>query len=195
MSTNAFLAGDTMGMQSQDGLSHMKLGIAISIPDPLGALLTEWRVKVGDPLAHLIPPHVTLLPPTDVGRAQLDEVHLHLSAVAARHSPFQLHLAGTGSFRPISEVVFVTVAEGISSCELLAQDIRSGLLARPLDYPYHPHVTIAHDVAPDMLDLAYQSLVDVDVRLEVDAFCAFSRDLSGRWVPATEYPLLGGRDG
>jgi len=191
MSGNAFLSGDTMGMEPADGQPRTLLGIAISVPDPLGALLTDWRVKVGDPLAHLIPPHVTLLPPTDVGRLELDEVHVHLSAVAARHSPFQLHLAGTGSFRPISQVVFVTVAEGISSCELLAQDIRSGRLNRPLDYPYHPHVTIAHDVAPDMLDLAYQGLVDVDVRLEVEAFCAFSRDATGRWVPASEYPLLG----
>lgn len=171
------------------------LGVAIQVPDPLGSLLTEWRIKVGDPLAYLIPPHVTLLPPTDVGRFEPEEVHQHLDAVATRHAPFQLHLAGTGSFRPVSQVVFVTVAEGISPCELLAQDIRSGLLRRPLDFPYHPHVTIAHDVSPDMLDLAYEGLVDVDVRVDVDAFCAFSRDVAGRWVPATEYPLLGSRNG
>lgn len=167
------------------------LGIAIPVPDPLGALLTEWRVKVGDPLGQLIPPHVTLLPPTDVSRFDPDEVHEHLAGVARRHAPFRLHLAGTGSFRPVSQVVFVTVAEGISSCELLAGAIRSGLLERPLDFPYHPHVTIAHDVPPDMLDLAYQGLAEVDVHVEVDAFCAFSRDQFGRWVPATEYPLLG----
>ncbi len=195
MSGNAFLSADTMGMEVDDGRARTMLGIAIPVPDPLGALLTDWRVKVGDPLAHLIPPHVTLLPPTDVGRFELDDVHQHLSAVAARHSPFHLHLAGTGSFRPISQVVFVTVAEGISSCELLSKDIRSGRLNRPLDYPYHPHVTIAHDVAPDMLDLAYQGLVEVDVRLEVEAFCAFSRDVTGRWVPSKDYPLVGGRDG
>lgn len=194
MSGNAFLSGDTMGMETDDGQPRTLMGIAISVPDPLGALLTEWRVKVGDPLAHLIPPHLTLLPPTDVGKLDLGEVHHNLCAVASRHSPFELHLAGTGSFRPISQVVFVTVAEGISSCELLAADIRSGHLQRPLEFPYHPHVTVAHDVPPDMLDLAYEGLVDVDVRLEVDAFCAFSRDGTGRWVPARQYPLLGARD-
>lgn len=171
------------------------LGIAISVPDPLGALLTQWRVKVGDPLGHLIPPHITLLPPTDVSRYDLAEVDRHLEAVATRHAPFQLHLAGTGSFRPVSQVVFVTVAEGISSCEVLAQDIRSGRLQRRLEFPYHPHVTIAHDVPPDMLDLAYQGLGDVDVRVDVDAFCTFSQDPAGRWVPAKAYPLLGARHG
>ncbi|MBA3279159.1 MAG: 2'-5' RNA ligase family protein [Geodermatophilaceae bacterium] len=171
------------------------LGIAIPIPDPLGSLLTEWRIKVGDRLAQLIPPHVTLLPPTDVSGMPLQELHEHLDLVAARHPPFQLHLAGTGSFRPVSQVVFVNVADGISACELLAGDIRSGLLSRPLTFPYHPHVTIAHDVSPDMLDLAYDGLLYVDQRIQVDAFCAFEQDLSGRWVPVTRYPLRGAAGG
>jgi len=171
------------------------LGVAIQVPDPLGALLTEWRVKVGDPLAHLIPPHVTLLPPTDVTDLGEVEVRQHLESVAVRHPPFVLHLAGTGSFRPVSQVVFVTVADGISACELLADDVRSGLLSRPLAYPYHPHVTVAHDVAPGMLDIAYDGLVDVDERVEVDAFCSFEQDPSGRWVPVARYPLQGDADG
>lgn len=191
MSEDAFFLGDTMGIRPADGDSRTMLGIAIEVPDPLGAVLTQWRVKVGDPLAHLIPPHVTLLPPTDVAGFEPADIHRHLEAVAVKHAPFQMHLAGTGSFRPVSQVVFVTVAEGISPCELLAADIRSGLLQRTLEFPYHPHVTIAHDVAPDMLDLAYQGLVEVDVRVDVDAFCAFSQDSTGRWVPAEAYPLLG----
>ncbi len=171
------------------------LGVAIPVPDPLGTLLTEWRMKVGDRLAHLIPPHVTLLPPTEVAGMAAREVHDHLSVVAARHAPFQLHLAGTGSFRPVSQVVFVNVADGISACELLAADIRSGMLSRPLSFPYHPHVTIAHDVAPDMLDVAYDGLAYVDDRVQVDAFCAFEQDASGRWVPVRRYPLRGAAGG
>ncbi len=167
------------------------LGIAIAVPDPLGALLTEWRVKVGDPLAQLIPPHVTLLPPTEVAGMAPAEVREHLDAVAVRHAPFELHLVGTGSFRPVSQVVFVNVADGISSCEALADDIRTGPLGRSLNFPYHPHITIAHDVAPDMLELAYEGLGSVDARIEVDAFCAFAREESGRWVPVERYPLRG----
>lgn len=167
------------------------LGVAIAVPDPLGSLLTEWRVKVGDPLGQLIPPHVTLLPPTEVAGMEPAELRGHLEAVAARHPPFGIHLFGTGSFRPVSQVVFVNVADGISSCEALADDIRTGPLGRSLNFPYHPHVTIAQDVAPDMLDLAYQGLGDVDERVEVDAFSAFSREASGRWVPVERYPLQG----
>lgn len=184
-----------MSVQPATQVTPWVLGIAIEVPDPLGTLLTQWRIKVGDPLGHLIPPHVTLLPPTDVAGMAPGAVHEHLTAVSDRHSPFQLHLAGTGSFRPVSQVVFVTVAEGISGCELLAGDIRSGLLSRPLAYPYHPHVTIAHDVPPEMLDTAYAGLVGVDERVEVDSFCAFEQDRSGRWVPMTRYPLRGAAGG
>lgn len=186
------MSADPVGRSSEPAApSRTVLGVAIAIPDPLGALLTQWRIKVGDPLAQLIPPHVTLLPPTDVSDIPADDVRKHLEAVGKRHAPFQLHLTGTGSFRPVSQVVFVAVAEGISSCEILAADIRSKLLFHPLDYPYHPHVTIAHDVPPDMLDLAYGGLADVDTRVDVDSFYAFARDPSGRWLPSDRYELRG----
>ena len=39
-----------------------------------------------------------------------------------------MRLRGTGTFRPVSPVVFVNVAEGISRCELLADAVRRGPL-------------------------------------------------------------------
>ena len=42
------------------------LGIVVPLPEPLAQLLVDWRAKVGDPQASLVPPHVTLLPPTEV---------------------------------------------------------------------------------------------------------------------------------
>ena len=46
------------------------------------------------------------------------------------------------------------MARGIAECERIAADVRTGPLARPLTFPYHPHVTVAHDVPTDMLDMA-----------------------------------------
>lgn len=167
------------------------LGVAIAVPDPLADRLTEWRERVGDPQALLVPPHVTLLPPTEIAGLAPVAVREHLEAVATSHAPFRIHLAGTGSFRPVSQVVFVTVADGISPCELLAADIRTGLLSQSLEFPYHPHVTIAHDVEEDMLDLAYEGLVDVDVQIPVESFFSYEQQPSGRWVPVQEYRLTG----
>ena len=79
-----------------------------------------------------------------------------------------MHLSGTGTFRPVSDVVFVAVARGIGNCELLANDVRRGPLARSLSFPYHPHVTVAHDVPEDMLELAYSGLADLSAEFRVD---------------------------
>jgi 2'-5' RNA ligase len=167
------------------------LGVIIRIPEPWAQLLVDWRGKVGDPQAAVVPPHVTLLPPTEVPVADRAAVAEHLAGVARAHAAFPMHLAGTGTFSPVSEVVFVAVARGIGNCELLATDVRQGPLARPLAYPYHPHVTVAHDVAPDMLELAYSGLADLSAEFRVEHFTEFEQTPSGAWAIAREYPLTG----
>lgn len=167
------------------------LGIIVPVPEPWAQLLVDWRAKVGDPQAGLVPPHVTLLPPTEVAVADRVAITAHLAEVARAHPPFDMHLAGTGTFAPVSDVVFIAVARGIGNCELIANDVRSGPLARTLAYPYHPHVTVAHDVAGDMLDLAYTGLADLSAEFRVDSFTEFEQTPDGSWAMAREYPLTG----
>jgi 2'-5' RNA ligase len=102
-----------------------------------------------------------------------------------------MHLAGTGTFSPVSEVVFIAVARGIGSCELIANDVRRGPLARSLSFPYHPHVTVAHDVPPDMLEFAYSGLADLSAEFRVDRFTEFEQTSRGGWAVAREYQLTG----
>ncbi|SDX50646.1 2'-5' RNA ligase [Modestobacter sp. DSM 44400] len=167
------------------------LGVVVSVPEPWAQLLVEWRGKVGDPQAALVPPHVTLLPPTEVAAADRPAISGHLAEIARRHPPFDVHLSGTGTFRPISEVVFVAVARGIADCELIATDVCTGPLARPLSFPYHPHVTVAHDVPTDMLDTAYTGLAELQAEFRVDSFTEFEQLPGGAWAVAREYPLTG----
>ena len=167
------------------------IGVVVAVPEPWAQLLVDWRTKVGDPQARLVPPHVTLLPPTEVPAADRADVSEHLADVARAHPAFTMHLAGTGTFSPVSDVVFVAVARGIGDCELLATDVRRGPLDRPLAYPYHPHVTVAHDVDPDMLDLAYTGLADLSAEFRVEHFTEFEQTPTGSWAVAREYPLTG----
>jgi len=167
------------------------LGVVVPIPEPWAQLFVDWRTKVGDPQASLVPPHVTLLPPTEVLAADRPAITEHLAAVARAHPPFDMHLSGTGTFAPVSQVVFVAVARGIGNCELIANDVRCGPLERSLSYPYHPHVTVAHDVPPDMLDLAYCGLSDLSAEFRVRSFTEFEQTADGAWAVAGEYPLTG----
>ncbi len=164
------------------------IGVALAIPEPWGSTLQRHRASFGDPLATSIPPHVTLVPPTQVDPDDLPWIERHLSKVASAHTPFLLHLRGTGTFRPVSPVVFVTVVEGISSCELLAAGLLSGPLAQQLMFPFHPHVTIAHDVPEEGLDRAFDELAGFDCTFTVASFHLYAHD-DGVWRPSREFAL------
>ena len=164
-------------------------GVAVTIPDPHGAALTEARRDAGDPMAGAIPPHVTLLPPTELTDQELADFEGHLDQVAIDSGAFAMHLSGTGTFRPLSPVVFVQVSRGISSCERLESQIRSGPVRRVLEFPYHPHVTIAHHLPDDRLDGAFDALGNYRARFVVDGFDLYAQDGDGVWRPRRRFIL------
>lgn len=167
------------------------IGVALPVPEPWGELLRRRRLGYGEERARHIPTHITLLPPTRLAREQVPAVRRHLEEVAGSRPPFQVILRGTGTFRPVSDVVFVQVAQGVSSCELLEQAVRSGPLERKLSFPYHPHVTLAHDLAGDVLDQAFEELADFGCRYQVRSLRLYAHDGDEVWRPVADFPLLG----
>lgn len=168
-----------------------RIGVAIAVPDPWGAELERWRASFGDPQADAIPAHITLLPPTAVEAGGLDAVEAHLTAAAADVAPFEVHLRGTGTFRPVSPVVFVALANGIAGCERLEAQVRRGILDRELDFPYHPHVTVAHDLPEDVLDEAYDALGGFAARFVVSGFSLYVHGADGVWQVRRTFDLAG----
>jgi 2'-5' RNA ligase len=165
------------------------IGVAIPIPEPWSKQLQGFREAIDDPMAGHIPPHITLVPPVDLASSISDDVLRHLEAAAASSAPFEVHLRGTGTFRPLSPVVFVALVEGISGCEQLESVIRSGVLGVDLTYPYHPHVTVAYEVADDLLDQAFDELADFEARFTVDSFTLYAHDEKAGWVPERTFTL------
>jgi 2'-5' RNA ligase len=170
---------------------QVRIGVSITVPEPYGAQLQNARADLGDPLAEYIPPHITLLGPTVVAPSELAKVTTHLEEVAERSRPFVVHLRGTGSFRPVSPVVFVQVAEGISGCEALEAGVRSGPLEADTRFNYHPHVTIAHEVPDADLDRAFASMADFQATFVVTGFQSFEHGDDQVWRPVRDF-VLGG---
>ena len=164
-------------------------GVAVPVAEPYAAELEAWRERFGDPLAHAVPAHVTLVPPTEVASARVEELERHLVEVAEAGEPFELQLRGTGTFRPVSPVVFVAVVDGIAGCEGLERAARTGPLAGDLRFPYHPHVTVAHHVPDAVLDEAFEALADYDVRFLVERFALYEHGSDGIWRTLRDYPL------
>jgi 2'-5' RNA ligase len=170
-------------------MAHREIGVAIGIPEPYTSELQGWRERLGDPNASDIPPHVTLLPPTELHTDDLAEVEEHLQSLAQDHGSFTMHLRGSGTFRPISPVVFVPLVQGIGECEQLEVAVRSGPLLREVRFPYHPHVTVAHDVEDAMLDRAFAELAAYDARFPVWGFSLFEKGRDAVWRPQRDFPF------
>jgi 2'-5' RNA ligase len=179
-------------MSEQDRSGTIRIGVAVTVPEPHRSALRAARSRVGDPAAGLIQPHITLLGPTEVAVAGLDEVERHLRGIAGRHAPFPVHLRGTATFRPVSPVVFVEVVEGIATCELLEREIRTGVLDQDLRFHYHPHVTIAHEVADEALDRAFADLADFEARFDVAEIELYEHGEDGVWRTIGSFALGGG---
>ncbi len=164
------------------------IGVAIAIPEPWATELQDYRKHIGDATASLIPTHITLVPPTEVGD-DLAGIEGHLAGAAAGLRAFRVHLRGTGTFRPVSPVVFVTLVEGISQCEQLADAVRRGPLDVELKFPYHPHVTVAHDLGEGALDQAFEELAAFECEFRVDEFHLYVHDVERGWQPTRDFPL------
>lgn len=155
------------------------VGVVIGIPDPLASELEDWRASFGDPMAALVPAHITLITTTTTTNwtAMLD----HVRQVAAEQRPFTVTLSGSGTFRPVSPVVFVNLSSGFDECVSLHRKLQCGPLVRDLPFPYHPHVTVAHDVSSASMDSALTRLADYEASFRVDSMGLYEHDKSGVW--------------
>jgi 2'-5' RNA ligase len=167
------------------------IGVSLAVPEPWGGRLQEFRVVNGDPSGATIPTHVTLVPPVEVDQPRLLDVERHLAEVAATSPSYRIHLRGSGTFRPVSPVVFVNLVEGISQTEQLANNCRRGPLALELDFPYHPHVTVAHHVDDVLLDRAFDELTGFDCAFGVEAFHLYVHDPVHGWKATRDFALSG----
>ncbi|MET9531381.1 MULTISPECIES: 2'-5' RNA ligase family protein [unclassified Streptomyces] len=175
-------------------MGTVTLGVSIAVPEPYGSLLQEQRAGFGDSAAHGIPTHVTLVPPTEADSASLPAIEAHLASVAAANRAFPMRLYGTGTFRPLSPVVFVQVVTGGSACSWLQQQIRdpSGPLVRELQFPYHPHVTVAHAISDDEMDRAFEALATFEATWTCGSFALYEQGADGVWRKLREYAFGGG---
>ena len=155
------------------------VGVILGFPPDIAAELQQWRASFGDPLAGVVPAHITLVTttPTHDWEATL----AHVRDVARRQSPFMVTISGTGSFRPVSPVLFIKVEDGFDQCVELHEKLQQGPLQRDLPFAFHPHVTIAHDVSPESLDEAETVLKSYKATFPVVSMGLYEHDADGIW--------------
>ena len=190
MTLGTVAVADVLGEEALDW--PITIGVALPIPEPFLGELGAFRERFGDPLAHAIVAHITLVPPTPVAdEAHLAAVVAHLHRQAAGLAPFPLVLAGSGTFRPVSPVVYVPIVTGEAQVRQIEAAVRRGPLDRPLQFPYHPHVTVAHALEEDWLDEAEEAMAPYRAEFEVHSLGLFVQGGDGVWRQRVEFEFGG----
>lgn len=175
--------------------SQWSVGVVLVIPEPVGPELTRIRTALGDPRAVGMPAHITLLPPTEVAEASLLALREHLGRVAAQQGVLQVSLVGTQTFRPVSEVVYLALGEGAQACTDLGRAVCGGPVASPSPFPFHPHVTLAHDLPTTTLDAVQADYAGYCADFSVGEMCLYRWEPEVGWRVDSRHALVGSAHG
>lgn len=164
------------------------LGVIISLPADLAAKLDARRARYASAGAAVVAPHITLVS----GRAtdSWEDAASHVRKVAAAGEPFTLSLRGTGTFEPVSPVVYLNVESGAQDCAQLHEALLDGPVEHLLDYDFHPHLTVAHDLDAEAMAQAKVEMADFAADFVVTSIGLFDY-LAGDWALREELDLGG----
>ena len=103
-----------------------------------------------------------------------------------------MHLRGTGTFRPVSPVVFVSLVEGISQTEQLAHGCRRGPARRSTSTSRTTRTSPSPTTSTTtLLDRAFDELADFDCAFAVDGFHLYVHDAEHGWQATHDFALDG----
>lgn len=172
-------------------------GVVIRLPEPLGRELRDWRASFGDTQAGTVPAHITLMISTR-GK-DWDELVAHVRDVVSGWEPFHVEIDGTGTFRPLTPVVYLRIGRGFEECVRLHRELHGDTMRSASPFDFHPHVTLAHGTTEDDLNRAQAMLRTYRAGFMVDHIDLYEADEHGAWHVRDKVPFgakaVGHRDG
>ena len=128
-------------------MPRRRFAVALLIPPPVSVEIDGLRRALGDRQLGRIDPHVTIVPPINLREEDLPDALAVVQAAARAAGPMSLVLGPVESFAEASPVRFLAVEPWGPVLELY-RACWSGVLDRPEQRPFHPHVTIDIDGGP-----------------------------------------------
>lgn len=171
-------------------MARTRLGVVLLIPAPLARELDAFRRAVGDGTYGRVPVHLTLVPPVNVNTARLADASQVVREGAATFRPFVVHLGAPTTFLPANPVLYLPLAgEGRATVFALRERIFREPLARPLSWPFVPHVTLADEADPERIAAAELALSDFTAEVTFERVHVL-QEMPGRvWEPVADAPF------
>ncbi|MGI9079405.1 MAG: GNAT family N-acetyltransferase [Acidimicrobiales bacterium] len=170
-------------------MSRVRLGVALVMPVPHDREIDTLRRATGDGTLGRVPPHCTLVSPVNVRADRvLDVVALLRSAAAVTH-PLRVLLGPPTTFLPDNPVLYLPLEEGAAPVRALRDRVFREPLARPLTWPYVPHVTVADEADPERIAAAQIALSDYRTDVVFDRVHLLQEGPGRVWAPIADFPL------
>lgn len=139
-------------------MPRMRVGVALLVPRPQADEVDGLRRALDDPALSRVPPHLTLVPPVNVAERDIGDALELLAGAGAATGPFTLRLGPPDTFWPDAPVVYLSVGGDLDALDQLRERVFRAPLARPLTWPFVPHVTLADEAAPERIGAAVTAL-------------------------------------
>ncbi len=162
--------------------------MALLLPEPVTTEVHGLRRACGDGALGRVGPHLTLVPPVNVGEDRLADALAVVRAAASAHGPLTLSLGPPETFWPDTPVLYLGVADP-GPVEALRDAVFREPLARSLTWSFHPHVTLADEMTPDRIEAARQALSDYRADARIEAVTMLQEGSDRSWRPVADYAL------
>jgi len=177
-------------------MPRVRLGVALLVPAPFDTEIDGLRRALDDGTLGRMPAHLTLVPPVNVREDRLGEALAVLRKAAAATRPFTLTLGPPATFLPDSPTVYLAVAGDVQT---LRDRVFDEPLARPLTWPFVPHVTLADEAEPDRIAAALGALAGYQVDVTFSRVHLLREGPDRVWSPIADAgfgpPAVVGRGG
>lgn len=163
--------------------------MVLLVPVPADREIDALRRAVGDGTYGRVPGHLTLVPPVNVARDRLDDALALVRAAAGATRPFRVELGPPTTFLPDNPVLYLPLVAGADQVVALRERVFREPLARPLTWPFVPHVTVADEVSPERIVAARQALADYSLGIDFDRVHLLAEGSGRVWGPIAEFPM------
>ena len=177
-------------------MPRRRFGVVLPVPVPWATELDGIRRGLRDGMFGRIPAHITLVPPVNVAE---EDVPAAIAAVrraaAVVAGPLEVDLGPATTFLPVTPTVHLAVGgEGLAGVHRVRDAVFVRPLARALDNPFVPHVTLADHVPEERIAVLVESLSGWRVMVPLDRLALFEEGAEEGmgprlWEPVVEVAL------
>lgn len=162
------------------------------IPGALGEFITRLREDLVQ--GCVAQSHVTILPPRALFEPQ-DTLENSVVDLAAGCPSFEISMPSLAVFRQTS-VVFAEIGSGYNQLIDMHRSFSVGPLAAEEPFEYHPHVTLAQGIPPEVVDemfeMARRRWAEAPVHSAMIENLTFVQNtIQNRWIDLVECELRG----